>query len=439
MIKQYPNDAAYAAAGLPTSESRVAQITQDNEVKIDGVNVVVPVPGDGDAVFLDANGKERFVRFDTIQKNLIDPAWTHVGYAFGRKGRRFKVLDKAFPTATYQWLGCWQYAITAISATTIKFWLKMKGDYANFVGIEVELTSAEINATSAAEINAALDAAGNTGNVGYANHGYWAFLADANGNKVDSDGTQIIVQCDFNGAYQQYQCSDSTHALVGCTMALSVWGDMPASSALLRKNGTSTYYAGMNFEKFYAYYSVSGATPSANVGIRAVDIVNKTAFETSQYCATLRETYGDYRTYVEQNMLMRPQPAYGVFNLIDADEMTRRYGSATFAKKDGTASWKFPALHSAAGVGYGSGKYAQGRWHLSDIDDEYLRDDVLPKMQEAQRRMGTTIIANNVNRWFARRYNASYAWYFYGTYGTLSNGTVNYALRCQAVTLSDLD
>ena len=227
MIKQYPNDAAYAAAGKPVDESRVAQIEQTNEVKVDGVNVVVPIPGDGDAVFMDANGKEKFVRWNTINRSLLDPSWTHVGYAFGLKGRNYKVLDKAFPTTTYQWLNCWQYAITAISAATIKFWLKMKGDYANFVGIEVTLsddTDGYINETSAAEITAALESAGNTGNVGYANHGYWAYL----------DGEQIIVQCDFNGSYQQYQCSDSTHALVGCTMALCVWGDMPASNSLVR-------------------------------------------------------------------------------------------------------------------------------------------------------------------------------------------------------------
>lgn len=434
MIKQYPNDAAYAAAGKPVDESRVAQIEQTNEVKVDGVNVVVPIPGDGDAVFMDANGKEKFVRWNTINRSLLDPSWTHVGYAFGLKGRNYKVLDKAFPTTTYKWLNCWQYAITAISAATIKFWLHMKGDYAAWVGIEVTLsddTDGYINSTSVAEITAALEAAGNTGNVGYANHGYWAYL----------DGEQIIVQCDFCADYRQYQCSDSTHALVGCTMALCVWGDMPASSSLVRKNGCATYWGGMNFEKFYAYYAASGKTPTANVGIRAVDPVNKTSFETSQYCADLRSTYGDYRSYLLQNMVMWPQPDRGLFALIDADEMTRRYANETFTKKDGSDDYKFPALHSAVSVGYGSGKFAQGRWHLSDVTDgmEYMSDEVLAKMREAQTRMNTTLISNTVSRWFARRYGANSAYLFYGTNGYLNYSTVNIALRCQAVTLCRLD
>ena len=434
MIKQYPNDAAYAAAGKPVDESRVAQIEQTNEVKVDGVNVVVPIPGDGDAVFMDANGKEKFVRWNTINRSLLDPSWTHVGYAFGLKGRNYKVLDKAFPTTTYKWLNCWQYAITAISAATIKFWLHMKGDYAAWVGIEVTLSDDSdgyINSTSVAEITAALEAAGNTGNVGYANHGYWAYL----------DGEQIIVQCDFCADYRQYQCSDSTHALVGCTMALCVLGDMPASNSLVRKNGCATYWGGMNFEKFYAYYAASGKTPTANVGIRAVDPVNKTSFETSQYCADLRSTYGDYRSYILQNMVMWPQLDRGLFALIDADEMTRRYANETFTKKDGSDDYKFPALHSAVSVGYGTGKFAQGRWHLSDVTDgmEYMSDEVLAKMREAQTRMNTTLISNSVTRWFARRYNAYSAYYFGGTGGNLYIISLYYAYRCQAVTLCRLD
>ena len=37
------------------------------------------------------------------------------------------------------------------------------------------------------------------------------------------------------------------------------------------------------------------------------------------------------------------------------------------------------------------------------------------------------------------RFNAYSAWFFYGTNGALYNATVYNALRCQAVTLSDLD
>ena len=441
MIKKYADKAAYEAAGVPTEESRVALIADTNEVKIDGVNVLVPVPGDGDAVFIDEDGNDRFVRYDTIQKDLIPEGWTHVGYAFGQRGKTYKVLDKNFPTATFQWVGAWQLSISAISATTIKFYLHMKGDYAAWVPIEVTLDAAEISAASAAAIDAALDAAGNTGNVGYANHGYWAYLADANGNIVETGGTQIIVQCDFCADYRQYQFSDGSHALVGCTMTHVTWGDMPASSDLWRKNGCKTYWGFQNVAKGESYYATNGKTPTANWSLTAADPVTKAAFETSAFCADLRAFYGTYHNYIAMNKVMWPHPEYGVFDLIDADEMTRRYGSATFTKKGGETDVKFPALHTATTVGYGVGKYAVGKWHLSDITDgmEYMADETLAKLQEAQTRMDTTVITNSVSRWYARRYGAFYAWSFSGTNGYLSNGNVSGAYRCQAVTLSDFD
>ena len=435
MIKSFPTPAAYAAAGKPTDESRVALILNTDEVRVDGVNVLMKRPSDVCAVFYDGDGNDWYVRWDTINASKLDPSWTHVGYAFGFDGKKAKVLDKAFPSSTYKWLNCWQYTISAISAATIKFYLHMKGDYAAWIAIEVELSDSSdgyMNATTVSEINAALEAAGNTGNVGYANHGYWAYL----------DTDKIIVQCDFCADYRQYQISDGTHALVGCTMALSVYGDMPASDSLWRKNGCKTYFGVQNVEKSESYYATNGKTPTANWSLTAADLVTKAAFETSQYCADLRAFYGTYHNYIVMNKVMWPHPEYGLFNLMDADEMTRRYASLTFTKKDGTTvDWKFPALHTAVSVGYGSGKFAQGRWHLSDVTEgmEYMADETLAKLQEAQRRMNTTVITNSVYRWFARRSNATSAWFFYGYSGTLNNSYVHGANRCQAVTLVDFD
>ena len=432
MIKSFPTPAAYAAAGAPVDESRVAQIQSTGEIRVDGVNVLMDKPADVCAVFYDPDGKDWYVRWDTIQANKIDPTWTHVGYSYGFDGKRTRVLDKNFPTGTLQWLACWQYAITAISASTIKFWLKMKGDYATFVGIEVTLSDDSdgyMNATTVSEINTALEAAGNTGNVGYENHGYWAFL----------DGDHITVQCDFNGGYQQYQCSDSSHALVGCTMALSVWGDMPASGAMFRKTGAFST-AIRNVEKAVAYYSTNGTTPSADLPVNTTTYVKRTDFYTSSYCAALRAFYGTYEAYMAANAIEPTQTRdAGFFSLPDGQEAARRWGNATFTKKDGvTVAYKFPVIHYGLTVGYGSGKFALGKW-FTDDDAAFLEDSVLAKMQEAQRRMNTTVITNSVSRWLSRRYYVYYGWFFYGSYGTLSHSYVYHAYRVQAVALIDFD
>lgn len=431
MIKTFPTPAAYAAAGAPVDESRVAQIQSTGEIRIDGVNVLMDRPSDVCAVFEDPNGAVYYVRWDTIQKDRLSADWTHVGYTYGFDGKRTRVLDKNFPSTAFQWLGCWQYAITAISAASIKFWLHMKGDYAAWVAIEVALSDSSdgyMNATTVAEINAALEAAGNAGNVGYENHGYWAFL----------DGDHITVQCDFNGGYQQYQCSDGSHALVGCTMTLSVWGDMPAASAMFRKTGQVSS-AVRNVAKAVSYYGASGTTPSANLPVNTTTYVKRVDFYTSEYCADLRAFYGTYEAFIAAQAVEPLQsPDYGFFSLPDGQEAARRWGNATFTKKDGTDGIKFPAIHYGLTVGYGSGKFATGKW-FTDDDAAFLEDSVLAKMQEAQRRMNTTVITNSVGRWLSRRDSAGYGWSFSGSNGTLSNTNVAGATRCQAATLIDFD
>ena len=155
-VKNYSNKAAYNAAGVPTDESRVALIEDTNEVMIDAVNAVVPTPQDGDAVFIDSDDNVFFVRRDTLNASLISSDWTLVGYAFGFDGKKYYTLDKNH--SALQYLAVWQYSITAISSTSITISLRMKGDYDNAVSVPVTLTSAAINSTTVAEINAALEA-----------------------------------------------------------------------------------------------------------------------------------------------------------------------------------------------------------------------------------------------------------------------------------------
>jgi hypothetical protein len=220
-------------------------------------------------------------------------------------------------------------------------------------------------------------------------------------------------------------------------MALSVWGDMPASSAIWRRTGVSTSSGVGNVEKAVAYYSTNGKTPTANWPLNSIDYVTRAAFESSAYCADLRAAYGTYENYIAHSRVMWPHPRYGVFTLPDAETMTTLYGSATFTKKDGTDAAKFPALNYATGIGFGSGEFAVGRWHLSDVTEGvmYMDDVVYAKLREAQTRMNTVALLNTQARWFARRYNAYLAWLFYGISGSMATSNVPFAYRCRAVTL----
>lgn len=430
MIKRFTTEAELTAAGLPTNESRVALVSETNRTAIDGVNVLRDVPGDGDAVFEDTAGEVYKVAYDTINKALLPSDWTLRGYAFGVSGQKFKVLESGGVNNT--WLACWQYTITAIASTSISIGLRMSNAYGSWTDVPITLTSAAINATSAAEISAAI--AAKAAEVETTKLTYHAFLANEE-NLPDENGDRIVVQVDSCNSYQQYDVRGT-----GCTIALSVWGDMPASTAFWRKTGLSTYWGFMNVARGVAYYTTNGITPTANIPLTNRDIVKLSEFNTSEFCAALRARYSSYREYIADNALMWPHPTYGVFALPSAREMTERWGNKTFVKKDGAVAYKFPALHYGLTVGGGTGKFAVGKWSLPGVAEgvEFMRDEALAKIAEAQRRMGTTILNDSTDRWFAQRYYANSAWSFSGHYGSLNGSNVTSSGRCQATLEIDL-
>ena len=438
MIKNFNTQEERNAYIPDNTESTLMHVEETNEVSVNGVNVVLTKsPEVGDVVYLDESGNTVFVK--GLTRSEIPASWTLVGFVFNRRGNEVKIIDKNID-GTRQWLSCWQYAITAISSTDITFYLRMKGDYATFVTINVSLTSAAINATTVAEINAALEAAGNAGNIGYANHGYWAYLADDNNMPSDA-GTRIVVQCDFCADYRQYMINDGSHVISGCTMALVVWEDMPANANYWKANGATTNYAGyMNKEKFKSYYAVNGRTPTAQEPLQVTGNttpVKLADFNSNAFCADIRAAYGTYEKYIEVCFATMYPQKYGVFSLMDAKEMTAKYGKSYTLKKNGDVLYKFPAIHYGTTVGYGTGGLAQGNWWLTDVTDgmELYEDETYNILRASQESAGAAKIVNNAGRWLARRYNVYIAWVFGGGYGTLSSTNVNIAFRVAAVTL----
>ena len=206
MIKTYPDQSAYAAAGLPMRETRVANITEGNLTKVDGVNVEKNVARWGDAIFTDPTGKHRIIDRDTLKMSLIPSNWTYEGpYLFQWDNDTMAVWKGNYASLpSLKFLDVCQYAITAITGTSLSINLRMSPDYNVNTTVTVTLTSAAISAATAQEISQAVAAkATEVGDT----KAWWAYLADANGNKVDDDGTQIVIQCDTCVDYRFYSCS----------------------------------------------------------------------------------------------------------------------------------------------------------------------------------------------------------------------------------------
>lgn len=432
-IKSFQNKEAYDAASRSSIESQVSMIENSRQTIIDGVNVLTREPVVGDVLFLDESNRKVFVKGGSwLRKANIPTAWVHVGYVYMRKGRKVGVIDK---TGTdEQYLTVWQYAITAIAQTSVTLRLRI-GDfsktgndrYATAIDVPVTLADTAISAANAEAISQAV--AAKAAEMGDTNP-WWAWLDEENG--------RIIVQTDACANYQQ-----STVAATGCTIALSVWDEMPASTSYFKKSGAARSGGGiMNLARGYAYFSVSGTVPTADVALKnSAAPVTEDAFWHSEHCRLLRDTYGDYMAYLRDNDMVKYPQKYGAFALPDGAETGRLYAGRTAPTKDGGETYKFAALRKCHDVGYNADGLGKGDWHLPSVLEgcHLMDDETLALLAASIVVMGTTAITNAVTRWLAERCNAVNAWIFGGTYGTLGYGSVSIRYRAQAVTLLEIE
>ena len=437
MIKQFDTVSEYEAATKSTQQSELAHIESTNEAYLNGVNVVTPQPKVGDAVFLDENNNVKYIDGDTVQQAYLPASWTHVGEVYERRGKLVGVLHKTGTSQKY--LDVCQYGITAIASTTPAIQLRMSPDYAVNTQVDVTLTSAEINATSAAEISAAV--AAKAAEVGDTKD-WWAYLADAEGNKVEEGGTQIVIQCDTCVDYRFYNVSAT-----GCTIAHITWGDMPASNVYWHgERGFYTNYWGvMNIARTKAWATGSGRVPTAQepVGPRAGNDapVKPSAFAESEYCANLRSTYESYEDYLKKCYMVVSPQKYGCFALPSGKELTIKYALKTAPTKGGGTKYKFPFLYYCYNTTYGVDGLDYGDWFAPGVLEgtDMMLDATVNAVAATQRKVGgTTVLDNSTARWFAQRYHVNTAWFFSGDSGILYNPNVYSGFRAQAVTLLEL-
>ena len=433
-IKSYNSKADYDAAVKPTTESQVSMIETTREIIVDGVNVVTTQPTVGDVVFLDDQNKVIYVKGGKwIQKANIPAAWTHVGYIYFRKGKQVGIIHKT--GADQKWLDVSQYAWTdmvldgAEHSKTIglRFGRPNWDTTQNITFTYTATTLAEAAAACTAAIEAKLTELG----ASQATIDQWWAYADEVNNRV-------IVQRDACTDYRFYNCTGLTHI---------TWGDMPARDVYWRgERGYYTNYWGvMNIARTKAWATGSGRVPTAQepVGPRAGNDapVKPSEFANSEFCANLRAAYATYEEYLEKcYMVVYPQK-YGCFALLSGKAMMEKYARMTAPTKAGGEKHKYPALYYGYNKSFGVDGLDFGDWYLPGVAEGtmLMKDKTLAALAPSISKMGTTAVNNSTTRWFAERYGVYYAWIFYGTYGTLNtNGAFN-ALRCQAVTLLNIE
>ena len=439
-LKKYQTEQQYAAAGLPTAESRVAYVGETSRVAYDGINVRVGVPQIGDAVYADANDYYFYKGGDRLNNALLAAAGlTAVGPVCGFLDGMAVVMNGT--EADRKYADVLQYTITAISSTTPTINLRLRdtsksGDaqYASNIPVTPTLTSTAINATTAAEIGAAV--AAKAAEVGDTQM-WWAYLADTEGNKVDEGGTRIVVQCDVWSNYQQYAVSGS-----GLTISFTTWGDMPANSMYKKLNGQQTNYLGlMNIARSAAYWGTNGRVPTVDIAVGSeagnTNPVNREAFNTSAFCTAVRNHYQTYEAYLQGEFSIPYPQKWGCFGLPHAKELTLKYALRTAPTKNGNTKYKFPAMYYAYNTTYGIDGLDFGDWYLQGVHEgiQFMDDDNLAIINQTLTKMGKSVVSNGSSRWFAQGYTAGNAWIFNGTGGNLRSYGVHHVIRARALAL----
>ena len=428
-IEQYNDAASYNSAGKPTTESRVANIKEGNVSKFDGVNVpTTDTPMFGDAVYHDENGNKVAIRKEVYNRSQVPASWTYKGVFLGyhKDGRWRTFLGNYSSLPSLKYCDVLQYQLNAPTldgaehTASIGLWLS-NNSYASATTISFTYAATTLSQVVAA-LNAAIDA--KKAEVSF-NQDVWAYLADADNNKVsaDADATKIIVQIDTWNDYRQYQIQGGT---------LIIWRDMPASDNYRKVNGKSTNYRGlMNFQGAASYWSTNGRTLSANVAVHSeagnTDPMKLSEFQSSQYAADIRAYYKTYEAYLRGEFGIQPLMKVGAFALPDGEALTAKYGPLMAPTKSGGTKAIFPSLNWA---------YNQGG-HLWDVAEGVLmmEDSNLAVINATQTKAGKVTLANSSGRWFAERRYVYHAWLFSGYSRTLNGSNVNGTFQVGAIAL----
>lgn len=230
------------------------------------------------------------------------------------------------------------------------------------------------------------------------------------------DGRKVYVLNKTSGGELQYKTENTA--------------DGASNNTYLRKDGSVANYRGiLNTARGVAYWGSNGRTPSANESVPSAtnsDPVNRTAFETSEYCKLLRQTYASYESYIGDGMGVKFPQEYGCFGLPSGKVITYQYNDA-----------KHPGFQHCAAVDYGVDGIAAGDWYMPGVYEgtALMRDAVLAKVNASMSKIGGAIVSNGSYRWFAQRYDVTYAWFFYGINGSLSYSSCASTRVVQAVVL----
>lgn len=459
MIKYYDTEAAYAAATKSAFESQISLVGESNEVHFDGRNVIVSIKSakTGAIAVLDGNSALHFVMPGTFNSGSFMSNYTVVGVvAIGIDHEDFRgkiaILRKNFTSRPWSYIYSFRLTGYTLDGNEHSGTLSVReasNSWAAGVDYAITYTATTVEQL-AAQLNAYFKA-----NAPFTTQDW---VAQVNDGAIDL----VLHYVDSRQA--------SNAGKAGFTLAANLLPGIPASSAMLRKNGQRSGEGAIgNWDRALAYYRNDNGT-SAYQGGRTTDqgsnvkqaypINLPTWLGTStknpgDFCAGLRAIYGEgeagWLMFMETMRPMQPteygpmgdKETYG-----DSKRNTYLMAGKKFVGQDGVEHAAFPAADDCASTTFSHVAMGKGAWVLPDID---LLVSILKTVKygtSASRdadpvnaglnAIGGSALSNSSYIWSSSRCSASYAWCSGGNYGCCNGGGMYGSLLALPLLLLDV-
>lgn len=425
-IFKYASKAAYSAAtDRPVNESSVS--FDGGEMHYDGKNPITPIKQcDGvNIVLLDPTTKQKYgVPVAEYNAASLDPRFTIVGVMFGKILGKCIIMHKN--AASRMWGQSGFYKLTPSASGSFHWAVTINGTAKSG---DVTWTSDAV-ATIVSQINAVQSGlAVNKGTyVGIAVNTYSAstFTISSDSGVEYED---LSKQCWVDGVKQTEVHRGWQNTAVG-SLSLGLTSFIAANTVQYSKAGyNNSYRCGANFAKWKSWASANGN--ASYVAESAVDIMKQTAFEacatgTADAQAVYAKYNGDYDAYLRAHMIKVEDVHAGGVEYIGYGrglEQTKLLASVMTLDLDGNRVPAFPAAYYA-NTAYVSGDdaMAAGKWQMPNNTDlgMFMEDTTYALVRSALSKIGGTALANSDYIWSVSEYRSNHAWFYNGSYGSVS-------------------
>lgn len=392
MIRIFQTAQEYSDYVPSQSQTDVSYIEAGREVRVHGVNVIAPRPLVGDVAFLDEGNNLVFVSGETLQKDTIPVAWTHVGYVFRVSGNRVGIIDKEATSIQFQTAMKWSInnAFSTSGSVQFSFGISSPSETRTvYAGSSGSASSVRASLTQAIAQDSVLK------NLGL-------IVSNTNTGLTITQPTITRyvtgIACRYNNLNIQVNEVINYHTADNNTL-------IDIMIANWHRN-IATFVA--NLQRAVPYLETNGRS-NAEGGVHYMGYcVKKSIFEESEEMADTRAFYGTYENYVKSFIVLKEQ--CGVFFDYYANHDDAEYGEITISVS-GSEKIVFPAIALASEVSYQNDLLAAGKWRLPTVRDiaYIMDDDNLAKLNAISEKMGTAVFDGNLSRWAVGKlyYNGS--------------------------------